>query len=92
MIKNGPPLIIIVLRFSIGLVYNIMRAPSRCHTKDATMKMIRQDAQTILPTLQERDYFRYLIIFICDNSIYCNKSTRSSLMWCTLHLRTVNIN
>ena len=92
VIDNGPPLTIKALRFSSGLAKNIYRAPIRCHTQDLTMKMIRQDAQTGLPPLQSREYFRYLIIFIRENSIYYNKNTRSSLMSLTLHLRTIYIN
>ena len=92
VVDNGPLLTITTLWFLVGLAKNIMRAPTRCHIWDSTMKIIRQDVQTIVPSLQEREYFQLLIIFICDNSIYCNKNTRSSLMWLILHLRTVNIN
>ena len=52
IIDNGPPLTITASRFSSGLAKNIYRAPTRCHTRDLTMKMIRQDAQTVLPPLQ----------------------------------------
>ena len=52
MIDNGPPLTITASPFSSGLAKNIYRAPTTCHRRDSTMKMIRQDAQTVLPPLE----------------------------------------
>ena len=52
MMDNGPPLTITTSPFSTGLAKNIYRAPATCHRQDSTMKMKRQDAQTVLPPLE----------------------------------------
>ena len=52
MMDNGPPLTITTSPISTGLAKNIYRAPTTCHRRDSTMKMIRQDAQTVLPPVE----------------------------------------